>query len=51
MPAVISIVTFDETDKLFRRIVLKIENDSKMDRILADLEKSGFRVLHIDKEE
>ncbi|WP_419961899.1 CBS domain-containing protein [Psychrobacillus sp. BM2] len=49
--SVISIVTFDETDKLFRRIVLKIENDSKLDRILADLEKSGFRVLHIDKEE
>lgn len=49
--SVISIVTFDETDKLFRRIVLKIENDSKIDRILADLEKSGFRVLHIDKEE
>ena len=49
--SVISLVTFDETDKLFRRIVLKIENDSKLDRILADLEKSGFRVLHIDKEE
>ncbi|MCZ8540125.1 CBS domain-containing protein [Psychrobacillus psychrodurans] len=49
--SVISIVTFDETDKLFRRIVLKIENDSKIDRILADLEKAGFRVLHIDKEE
>ena len=49
--SVISIVTFDETDKLFRRIVLKIANDSKLDRILADLEKSGFRVLHIDKEE
>lgn len=49
--SVISIVTFDETDKLFRRIVLKIENDSKLDRILADLEKSGFRVLHINKEE
>lgn len=49
--SVISIVTFDETDKLFRRIVLKIENDSKLDRILADLEKSGFRVLHIAKDE
>ena len=49
--SVISIVTFDETDKLFRRIVLKIENDSKIDRILSDLEKSGFRVLHINKEE
>ncbi|TQR21085.1 CBS domain-containing protein [Psychrobacillus vulpis] len=47
---VISLVTFDETDKLVRRIVLKIENDHKTDRIIADLEKSGFRVLHIEKD-
>lgn len=49
--SVISLVTFDETDKLFRRIVLKIENEQKIDRIVADLEKSGFRVLHIEKDE
>ncbi|WP_342600841.1 CBS domain-containing protein [Psychrobacillus sp. FSL H8-0483] len=48
--SVISLVTFDETDKLVRRIVLKIENDQKIDRILKDLEKSGFRVLHIEKD-
>ena len=47
---VISLVTFDETEKLARRIVLKIDNDQKVDRIIADLEKSGFRVLHIDKD-
>ena len=49
--SVISLVTFDETDKLVRRIVLKIDNEEKMDRIIHDLEKSGFRVLHIDKDE
>ncbi|WP_144511315.1 CBS domain-containing protein [Bacillus sp. FJAT-22090] len=49
--SVISLVTFDETDKLFRRIVLKIENEEKIDRIVTDLEKSGFRVLHIEKDE
>ncbi|MEK4485353.1 CBS domain-containing protein [Psychrobacillus sp. FSL H8-0484] len=49
--SVISLVTFDETDKLVRRIVLKIDNDQKIDRILKDLERSGFRVLHIEKDE
>lgn len=49
--SVISLVTFDETDKLFRRIVLKIEDEGKLDRILVDLEKSGFRVLHIEKDQ
>lgn len=49
--SVISLVTFDETDKLVRRIVLKIDNEQKLDRIIQDLEKSGFRVLHIDKDE
>lgn len=48
--SVISLVTFDETDKLVRRIVLKIDNDQKIDRILKDLERSGFRVLHIEKD-
>lgn len=48
---VISLVTFDETDKVARRIVLKIDNDQKLDRIIADFEKSGFRVLHIGKDE
>lgn len=47
---VISLVTFDETDKLARRIVLKIDNDQKLDKIIADFEKSGFRVLHIFKD-
>ncbi|QFF98681.1 CBS domain-containing protein [Psychrobacillus glaciei] len=48
---VISLVTFDETDKIARRIVLKIDNDQKLNRIIGDFEKSGFRVLHINKDE
>ncbi len=49
--SVVSLVTFDETDKLVRRIVVKIDNTEKVDRIIHDLEKSGFRVLHIEKDE
>ncbi|MBS4173305.1 CBS domain-containing protein [Bacillus sp. FJAT-49736] len=45
--SVISLVTFDETDKLVRRIVLKIEKKSNIDKFIAKLESSGFRILHI----
>lgn len=48
--SVISLVTFDESDKLVRRIVLKIDNELKLERIVAELDKAGFRVLHIDKD-
>jgi len=45
--SVISLVTFDETDKLVRRIILKIEKREHLDRFLNELDASGFRVLHI----
>ncbi|QPC46727.1 CBS domain-containing protein [Mangrovibacillus cuniculi] len=45
--SVISLVTFDETDKLVRRIVLKIEKKDNIDKFITKLEKSGFRVLDI----
>lgn len=45
--SVISLVTFDETDKLVRRIVLKIEKKDNVDKFITKLEKSGFRVLDI----
>lgn len=48
--AVISLVTFDETDKLVRRIVLKVEKSNNLQKFLEQLEKSGFRVLHIHQE-
>ncbi|KIL48093.1 CBS domain-containing protein [Jeotgalibacillus campisalis] len=48
--SVISLVTFDETDKLVRRIVLKIEKRDNIERFLKKLEKSGFRILDIKEE-
>lgn len=48
--SIVSLVTFDETDKLVRRIVVKIDSDQYLERILSDLEKTGFRVMHIDNE-
>ncbi|MFD1862609.1 HPP family protein [Planococcus chinensis] len=45
--SVISLVTFDETDKLVRRIVLKIKKKDNLERFLKELEKSGFRVMDI----
>ncbi|PPA71286.1 CBS domain-containing protein [Jeotgalibacillus proteolyticus] len=48
--SVISLVTFDETDKLVRRIVLKIEKRDNVDKFLKKLEKSGFRILDIKED-
>jgi predicted transcriptional regulator len=44
---IISLVTFDETDKLVRRIVMKIEKKDNIDKFIKKLEESGFRVLDI----
>ncbi|TYS18968.1 CBS domain-containing protein [Rossellomorea vietnamensis] len=48
--SVISLVTFDATDKLLRRIVLKIEKKDNIDKFLKKLEKSGFRILDITED-
>ncbi|AQQ53644.1 CBS domain-containing protein [Planococcus lenghuensis] len=48
--SVISLVTFDETDKLVRRIVLKVEKKNNIDRFLKELGKAGFRVLDITED-
>lgn len=48
--SVISLVTFDETDKLVRRIVLKIQKKDNVDRFVKELEKSGFRVLDVSED-
>ncbi len=48
--SVISLVTFDETDKLLRRIVLKIEKRDNLQKFLKELDRSGFRVLHIQED-
>lgn len=47
---IISLVTFDESDQLVRRIVLKIEPSSNLDKFTKKLEDSGFRILNITEE-
>lgn len=47
---IISLVTFDETDKLVRRIVMKVEKKDNIDKFIDKLEKSGFRVLDIHED-
>ncbi|RSK27463.1 CBS domain-containing protein [Bacillus sp. HMF5848] len=47
---IISLVTFDETDKLVRRIVLKIEKRSNINKFIKKLEESGFRILDIEED-
>ncbi|MEH7355257.1 CBS domain-containing protein [Neobacillus drentensis] len=48
---IISLVTFDETDKLVRRIVMKIEKKNNIDRFTKKLEEHGFRILSIQEDE
>ncbi|MBM7552434.1 CBS domain-containing protein [Thalassobacillus pellis] len=47
---VISLATFDETDKLARRIVLKVDPNDNIEKFAQKLEKTGFRVLDIHKD-
>ncbi|WP_335869750.1 CBS domain-containing protein [Bacillus sp. 2205SS5-2] len=49
--SVISLVTFDDSDKLLRRIVLKIEKKDNIEKFTQKLERSGFRILHINEDE
>ncbi|MEO2074281.1 MAG: CBS domain-containing protein [Bacillus sp. (in: firmicutes)] len=46
---IISLVTFDETDKLVRRIVMKIEKKDNIDKFTKKLEEHGFRILSIQE--
>jgi CBS domain-containing protein len=47
---IISLVTFDETDKLVRRIVMKIEKKDNIERFTKKLEEQGFRILSIQED-
>lgn len=47
---IISLVTFDETDKLIRRIVIKVEKNENTQVFIRKLEDSGFRILSIDED-
>ncbi|WP_251555251.1 CBS domain-containing protein [Neobacillus muris] len=46
---IISLVTFDDTDKLVRRIVMKIEKKNNIDKFVKKLEEHGFRILSIQE--
>jgi len=48
---IISLVTFDETDKLVRRIVMKIEKKDNIDKFTKKLEEYGFRILSIEEDQ
>lgn len=48
---IISLVTFDETDKLVRRIVMKVEKKDNIDKFTKKLEEHGFRILNIQEDE
>lgn len=47
---IISLATFDESDKLVRRIIMKVEKNENIDKFVKKLESSGFRVLDIHEE-
>jgi len=47
---IISLVTFDETDKLVRRIVMKVEKKDNIERFTKKLEEQGFRILSIQED-
>ncbi|MGP1908248.1 CBS domain-containing protein [Metabacillus sp. JX24] len=48
---IISLVTFDETESMVRRIVMKIEKKDNIDRFIERIEKAGFRILDIHEDE
>ncbi|NRD80599.1 CBS domain-containing protein [Bacillus sp. BRMEA1] len=47
---IISLVTFDETDKLVRRIVMKVEKKDNIDKFIKKLEEHGFRILSVKED-
>jgi len=47
---IISLVTFDETDKLIRRMVIKVEKNENTKKFIEKLEDSGFRILDIKED-
>lgn len=47
---IISLVTFDETDTLVRRIVMKVEKKDNIDKFTKKLEEHGFRILNIHED-
>ncbi|GGE38500.1 hypothetical protein GCM10011391_16670 [Pullulanibacillus camelliae] len=48
---IISLMTFDDSDKLVRRIVMKVAYDNDTDKYVKKLERNGFKVLDIQMTE
>lgn len=47
----ISFVTFDETDKMYRRMIIKVEQSKNIDKFIKHLSKNGFKVLDVNEEQ
>ncbi|XRG80942.1 CBS domain-containing protein [Rossellomorea sp. GAMAL-10_SWC] len=47
---IISLVTFDSKDHLLRRIVLKIDDNKNIDKILRKFEELGLRIVSVTNE-
>lgn len=47
---IISLVTFDETDKLVRRLVIKVEKRHNIEKFIGKLESAGFRILQVTED-
>ncbi len=45
----ISFVTFDETDKMHRRMIIKVENDKNIKKFTKYLTNHGFKILDIQE--
>ncbi len=47
---IISMVTFDASDKLVRRMIIKVVKSDNLQKYIEKLEDSGLRVLHIHED-
>lgn len=45
----ISFVTFDETDKMHRRMIVKVENNKNIKKFTKYLKNNGFKILDIQE--
>ncbi|MGM9987530.1 MAG: HPP family protein [Bacillaceae bacterium] len=47
---IISLSTFDATDKLVRRIVLKIEKSDRTEEFIEKIQHAGFKIIHTSED-
>lgn len=46
----ISFVTFDETDKMYRRMIIKVEKTDNIKKFIKYLSRNGFKVLDVTED-